>query len=358
MTPVGMNAGTSGKETAYLEVGGQAMPSGGNVLRHGIKINAGAVALLMPGLLFGSGCVIQTSHVAGSFDKSLDVTAPLHLEISNTSGKTVVRTGPEGRVEIHAQIEAESFPWDNGRRRVDEISSHPPIEQHGDMIRISTPAGLHSVSIDYVISVPPETQLRANSSSGDFEVRGIHGPANFTTSSGDLTISEISSDTQVATSSGDIHLNDIGGNLDLTTSSGDVEAHTVSGTARIHTNSGNVTLSQPGRGATVITSSGDVAIQRAAGDLQIHTSSGGITLDGEPATSGYWEIRSNSGDVDLRVPSTAGYMLHVRSSSGDIETAIPLVIDEKNGKHELRAHVGTGAARIEIETSSGGINIH
>lgn len=312
---------------------------------------------LLPGLLFCSGCVVETSHAAGSFDKTLDVAAPIRLEISNSSGKTVVRTGTEGRVEIHGQIQAETWPWDNGTRRVDEISSRPPVELHGNVVRISTPPGMHGVSIDYVISVPAETELKANSASGDFEVHGIRGPANFTTSSGDLTISAVSGDAQIATSSGDVHLDDISGNLDVTTSSGDVEARDVHGTQRIHTTAGDVTLSQPGHGATVITSSGDVTVQGATGDLQVHTASGSITLDGHPTASSYWEIRSSSGDVELRIPSTAGFMLHLRSSTGDIETAIPLVIDEKNTKHELRAHVGTGTARVEVETTSGEIKI-
>jgi hypothetical protein len=354
------NAGTSHTALAYLDVeelGRQMLMRGGIVLQSGIAFKAGAVMLMVPGLLLCSGCVVETSHAGGSFDKTLEVTGPLRLEVSNNSGKTVVRAGSAGRVEIHGQIQADSWPWDNGTRRVEEISNRPPIEQHGDMVRISTPPGLRGVSIDYVISVPAETELKANSSSGDFEVHSIRGPANFTTSSGDLTISAISGDAQIATSSGDVHLDDIAGNLDVTTSSGDVEARTVHGTQRVHTTSGDVTLSKPGHGVTVITASGDVTVQEAAGDLQIHTSSGGITLDGNPTTSSYWEIRSSSGDVELRVPSSAGFMLHLRSSSGDIETSIPLVIDEKNTKHELRAHVGTGAARVEVETTSGEIKI-
>ena len=43
--------------------------------------------------------------------------------------------------------------------------------------------------MDYTIVVPQDAQLRSLSGSGDVEVSGIQGPANFTSGSGDVTAS-------------------------------------------------------------------------------------------------------------------------------------------------------------------------
>jgi DUF4097 and DUF4098 domain-containing protein YvlB len=59
--------------------------------------------------------------------------------------------------------------------------------------------------------------------------------------------------------------------------------------------------------------------------------------------------------VTLKVPPAASFRLYARSSSGEIDAAIPIVMEGTAGKHELRARIGDGKARVEIETSSGNI---
>jgi DUF4097 and DUF4098 domain-containing protein YvlB len=62
--------------------------------------------------------------------------------------------------------------------------------------------------------------------------------------------------------------------------------------------------------------------------------------------------------VTLNVPSDASFRLYAHTTSGDIDAAIPIVMEGTAGKHELRARIGDGKARVEIQTSSGGISLH
>ena len=82
-----------------------------------------------------------------------------------------------------------------------------------------------------------------------------------------------------------------------------------------------------------------------------------MKVDGDPSTSAYWEVRTSSGTVVLHVPGTANFRFYARTSSGDIDTQIPIVMEGTTGKHELRARIGDGKARVEIETSSGKISL-
>ena len=106
------------------------------------------------------------------------------------------------------------------------------------------------------------------------------------------------------------------------------------------------------------TGSGDITIKGASSDVRLHTSSGEIDVEGNPGSSNYWDFHTNSGEVTLQVPPAASFRLYARSSSGDIDAAIPIAMEGTAGKHELRARIGDGKARVEIQTSSGDISLH
>jgi len=61
--------------------------------------------------------------------------------------------------------------------------------------------------------------------------------------------------------------------------------------------------------------------------------------------------------VTLGVSSSASLRLYARSSSGDIESSLPISMEGTTDKHELRAKLGDGKARVEVETSSGNITL-
>ncbi|MBS1868025.1 MAG: hypothetical protein JSS69_19100, partial [Acidobacteria bacterium] len=55
-------------------------------------------------------------------------------------------------------------------------------------------------------------------------------------------------------------------------------------------------------------------------------------------------------------PKTAGFNLSAEAISGQIQADLPIVIEDQ-GKHSLRARVGTPGGRVEVRTASGGIRI-
>ncbi len=322
------------------------------VAKNGLLVVVAALAIGI------AGCHTMATE-SGSFDRNLTVSGPVRLEVTNGSGKTRVNPGVSGEVRIHAEFQMKVWPWESAQQRVAKISQHPPVEQQGNLIRIGGDLLRRSnMSVNYTILVPAETEVRGITGSGDLEVRGIHGPANLIAGAGKISAEGITEDTQVVAGSGSISLTSIHGDVQATTGSGDIQLATVQGVIRAHTGSGDISIAEPGAAITAVAGSGDVSIAGASGDLRLRTGSGGVSVAGNPAAKSYWEIHTSSGDVALRVPQDASFRLYARSSSGGIETSIPMIIEEKTSKHELRARIGQGQARVDVETSSGGIGLH
>jgi hypothetical protein len=304
-----------------------------------------------------TGCTSGTS-AEGTFDKAYTVNGPAHLQVSTGSGDTTITVGAPGEVRIHGSVSVHSFSSESGQRRINEITGNPPVSQQDNLIRVSeSGSGMNNVSIDYTITVPPDTELRANSGSGDLNVSNIKGPANITVGSGAVNASNIGSDVQLRVGSGDAEIANVGGQITGGAGSGNVKFSTVKGVIRFEAGSGDIEIANPGNSIELNTGSGDVTITSATADVRAHTSSGDVEIQGDPGASNYWDIHTSSGDVTLNVPGSASFRLHARTGSGDIEADLPISMEGTTDKHELRARLGDGKARVEVETSSGGITL-
>lgn len=317
-----------------------------------------AGAMLAAALL--AGC-LPGNAVEGTFDRTFNVNGPVELEVTTGSGDVHIAPGVGGRVEVRGTIHAHGWSSDESRDKLAAIEANPPISQENNLIRVGgvgRRSNSNEVSIDYMIEVPATTELHCVAGSGDVTVRGIDGPATFTAGSGSVTASNIGGDVQTLAGSGDVTISHVQGQVQVTTGSGNIEVHSAKGAVHIHTGSGDVKIEDPGEEAVADTGSGNVDVHSARADLRVHTASGGITVEGNPGASNYWDFRASSGDVSLRVPSSASFRLYAHTSSGDIDAQIPIVMEGTSAKHELRARIGDGKARVEVETSSGKITLH
>jgi DUF4097 and DUF4098 domain-containing protein YvlB len=301
------------------------------------------------------GCVTH-SAATGTFERTFNVSGPVRLELSNGSGDARVTAGPPGEVRIHAEFRVNPWPWENAQNRLQEVESKPPVAQEGNLIHIGgSVLQTSKMSVDYTISVPPDTQLHGITGSGGMDVKGIEGPANFVTGSGKISAADLAGDVQALAGSGEIRLSNIAGQVQVTVGSGNVDLSAVRGEIRAQAGSGEMQIKQPKNTVVATTGSGSIRVTGASTDLRLRTGSGNIAIDGNPGASSYWDFRASSGSVTLKVPPAASFRLYARSSSGEIDAAIPIVMEGTAGKHELRARIGDGKARVEIETSSGSI---
>jgi Putative adhesin len=325
------------------------------------KTNFARAALAAATILaaaFQAGCGPDTG-VFGTVDRTFTVTGPVRLELQNGSGDSRVVVGSPGEVRIHAEFRIHGWPWDDPDRTLKGLIANPPFSQDANLIRIGRYGWeMNEVSADYLVTVPPDTQMRGGSGSGNVDVNGIAGPASITAGSGNITATAVAGETHAFAGSGNVTLTDTLGRIDATTGSGNIVVHGGKDEIRLRAGSGNIHVDQPGANVTADTGSGNVDVRSATADVRVRTGSGEISLDGNPAPSSYWDVRASSGDVRLHVAPDASFWFYARSSSGDINVGVPSAADESRGKRDYQARIGDGKARVEIGTSSGDISLH
>lgn len=322
-----------------------------------------------PRLLLGTifvlaACLVPQTGLAaeGSFDRTLNVTGPLELDITTGSGHINIRAGETSAVRIHGAIRSSSG-WllsdGDAESKVRYLASNPPIEQSGSFIRIGhiTDRSLtRNISISYDVEVPRDTRLHAQTGSGSLEVDGVGGPVKATAGSGNVKIEDISSELHAEAGSGGVDIREVRGEVYASTGSGSIHARGVGGGFVAKTGSGDVRLEQtaPGDGR-VDTGSGTVELSGLSGGLRVKTGSGSITADGDPR--GDWNLETGSGNVTVRLPAGAAFHLDAHTSSGRISSQHDLTVSGTVRRGELHGQAGQGGYRMELGTGSGNIQI-
>ena len=246
----------------------------------------------------------------GSFDRTLNVSGTVYLDISTGSGSIDIRRGTGNRVEIHGRIRAgDNWSWWRSSSRdaedvVRRLEANPPIEQSGQTIRvgrISDRDGYQNVSISYEVVVPSQSNIRSSTGSGRQTVEGIEGRVEASTGSGGIT------------------LRDIKGDVNATAGSGSINATGI------------------------------------RGGLRMNTGSGGIHAQGEQ--TGRWELEAGSGGIDIDLPPNATFDLSAHTGSGGVDVAYPVTVQGKISRHDIVGKVGSGGHPLSVHTGSGHVRI-
>jgi hypothetical protein len=297
-----------------------------------------AIALVV---LF-STTVVFASNPQGRFEKTLQVSGPVDLEVLTHSGDVTVRAGSSGSVTIRGKIYVGDH-WLMGSREADvqAIAQNPPIRQEGNKIHIDY-VDVRNISVDYEITVPTDTVVRTHSGSGDQIIEGTHGNVDTQTGSGDVKLANLTGEVHLQTGSGNIRARQISGPVRGGTGSGDVEIEeAAAGNIDLHTGSGNITA----RGVE--------------GGFRGETGSGDVTAEG--TQGGSWEIHTGSGNVHVRLPSNAAFDADISTSSGtvDVESPIEMTVQGRIGDShkQIRGKVRGGGQLLRVRTGSGDIHI-
>jgi Putative adhesin len=293
------------------------------------------VALLASGLALAS-------TPQGQFEKTFPVTGPVDLEVQTHSGNITVRSGSVGSVTVRGKIYVGDH-WLFGDRRaeVSEIEQNPPLRQDGNHIRIDYVNG-RDISVDYEITVPADTTIRAHSGSGNQTVEGIRANTELESGSGDLRLTQVSGEVRIQTGSGNVSAREISGAVRGGAGSGDIEIdETGAGDIDLHTGSGNLT------------------VRGVQGSLRLVAGSGEVTADGQQA--GDWEIRTGSGNIRVRLPADAAFDANIATGSGTLAVDAPITMTVQgrvNDMHkQIIGKVHGGGPMLTLRTGSGDIHI-
>jgi hypothetical protein len=316
------------------------------------------VGLILSALIF-LPALPAAAAAEGSFQRTLQVAGPVHLDLTTGSGDVEVRTGNSNQVQVTGHIRASEWFGGNIAEKIKRLEANPPIQQSGNDIRIGhidDPELRHNISISYEVVVPPETDLRMQTGSGEQKVEGIRGPLDVNSGSGSLKISAIGDRVHAETGSGDIDIKQVKGNVHAKTGSGSIDASEIAGAFEANSGSGHISLQQTAPGSVrVDTGSGGMELHGVEGSLEAKAGSGTIQAEGSP--TGAWSVHTGSGEVNLKLPSNAAFDLDAHTSSGSISIDQPHSVQGSIGRKEVRGRVGGGGVPVEVETGSGDIQI-
>ena len=304
-----------------------------------------------------AGCAMGPA-ASGSFDRTLGVSGPIRLELNNTSGDVSITGSADGKVHVHGDARASGFGFDSPDKRISDLLANPPVEQRGNTIHIGEEMRrMRNVNISYTIEVPRDTEVASSVLSGAQTIQDVRGPVKAEAASGSIRVSHVERQTQLSTLSGSIRADNIGDDIRANSASGTVTVSNIKGDVRISALSGSTQILKPGGRVEASTASGSVDVEGATSDVKAHAASGRVNVQGNPSASSYWDLKTASGTVQLEVPANASFHLAAEAVSGEIKTDMPIMVEEQ-GKHSLRARVGTGnGGRVEVHTVSGEIRL-
>jgi len=288
---------------------------------------------MLTGIVIG---VLSASALIQQTDTTVQANGATRLELDNLRGEIVVRVWDRDEVRIIADHSAS--------RSID-------IDRSGHTIHVDVDVerglGL-SGSVDFEITVPRAFDLELGGmaiavdiegTEGEVDVSTVHGPVRVQGGRGSITVESVNGEVVVEDAEGSLEITGMAGGVTIRNCSGDIFAESVGG---------SLTLQG-------ITSS----------DVEAGTVGGTVRYEGSIQDGGVYTFGSHGGHVWLYLPESMNARVEAIALAGNVELDYPGAPSEPtrgrglpglSGK-EITFEVGTGSARVEVETFGGTIHI-
>jgi len=294
------------------------------------------------------------------FERTFQIAGPAKLDVSTVRGRIEISTGPPDRIVVEG-VATVRTAWDAPSNAVElarQVAANPPLEQAGDTLRLAIPtdgATRRAVTVSYHVRVPPATEVRASSESGETSVRGITAPVNVRTQSGAIDLRELAGLVSVSSESGAVSAADITGALSVTTSSSSITGSGLGSSLKVRTQSGAVQADLTGSGdVEVETGSSEIRLRGVRGGLVAKTQSGRVTVQGAPGRA--WAATTGSSSVNLDVEIGVGFSVDAVSRSGSVVVEGG-EIQGSVTKGAVKGTINGGGVPVRVSSGSGSIRI-
>jgi hypothetical protein len=292
------------------------------------------LAIALTTALLAAPAVAQTP-----IDRSIPAAPDARVEVANVRGEIVVTTWDEPRVQLGGTLGE---------------GSELKVEGEGGRISVRVETadgkgwswwGRGGVVADtrLELRVPRAVALDVDAVSADVRVDGIAGSREVTVDSvsGDVRLALESQRLKVSSVSGDVVANGRSARSTFEAVSGDIEARGLVGEIDLETVSGDARLEA-------------TEVDR----ISVSTVSGTLDVDLVPRGAATIKGETMSGELRLRLPAELSARIEAETFSGGLASDFGTVEEEEHGPGKrLRADVGAGVARIELETFSGDLEI-
>lgn len=259
-------------------------------------------------------------------DTSFAVPAGASLSVNNFGGGITVHGWSENRVKVHGET---------GRRGRVEVS----LVGNTVIVKTGSREGAPSV-IDLDITVPQSMGLTLSGTYADISVEGVQGSISAETVNGEVDVRGGKGNVTLHSIQGGVTLADASGRIEVNSVNEDVELTNVSGEIKVETTNGSVTLT---------------GIQSSSVDAG--TINGDVTYEGTVTDGGSYSLGSHNGDISVSIPERANVTVTTATANGDIDASFPLPLTGSPGRHRKTFKIGSGSARMELESFQGDIKM-
>ena len=202
-------------------------------------------------------------------------------------------------------------------------------------------------SIDVVIQLPTDSDVRGEADLGDFQADGVLGTVVFKTDFGAVHLAE-TGPLNLRSGFGAITVEGVSGSAEVRTGSGDIRVGAVDGTAEVSNDNGKVRVGVVTGPAIVKCSNGSVSVDRALSDITAESSNGEVRI-GEVAR-GKVSATSKNGSVEVGVREGSAAWLELNTSIGrvysELDSSDAPEADEPVDRVEVHASTKLGDVTI------------
>ena len=202
-------------------------------------------------------------------------------------------------------------------------------------------------SIDVVIQLPTDSDVRGEADLGDFQADGVLGTVMLKTDLGAVRLAG-TGPLNLRGGVGGINVEGVSGSAEVHSGSGDIQIGAVDGTADVSTGNGKVRVGVVTGPANIKTTNGSVSVDRALTDITAASSNGEARI-GE-VVRGKVSATSKNGSVEVGVREGSAAWLELNTDVGrvynELASADAPAADEPVDKVEVHASTKLGDVTI------------
>jgi DUF4097 and DUF4098 domain-containing protein YvlB len=235
--------------------------------------------------------------------------ADVRFAVSDRTDTSVeVRPSDPGKAADIAAAESTRVEYDDASRTLSIVSRKP----RNRFVNFSSK---RPESIDVVIELPTDSDVRGEAGIGDFQADGAlgtvvlktdlgtvrlaeTGPLNVRSGLGEITIEGVSGSAEVRGGSSDILIGAVDGPADVSTSNGKVRVGVVTGPASVKAANGTVSVDRALSDITAVSSNGEVRVGEVArGKVSATSKNGAVEVGIREGSAAWLELNTALGRV-------------------------------------------------------------
>ena len=260
----------------------------------------------------------------GGVDTTIAVRKGTRLEVDNFAGDIKVRAWSKDALRIEASH--------SRRTRVD-------IDRSQSLIRLTAVGRMMPGSVDYQLTVPTWMPLDLHGMSAEIDVDGTRAAVSAKSINGDIKIRGGGEMITASSLQGQVEVEDAKGRVEVSSTNSGVKLRGISGDVQAESMNGMIVLD-------------DVESK----SLEATTVNGSIVFAGPMVSGGLYSLSTHNGQVLVGLSEKPDVTVSVATFSGDFSSSFPVEKIDRSRKR-FNFTLGSGSARLELESFQGGVRL-